>query len=122
MKTPTEERKPLYSVGDLVEIVNYGSEMWLNKAHADYKNYNPEKLRKLLPVIKETEDTLWLDLGAQYVGKQGNVDKVEMHQGIPSYAIHFEEKSVKHAWYHEQQMKLIKRAPKPKKNEDSSNK
>lgn len=89
--------KPIYKVGDKVEIVNYG--------HLIFESKNVKE-RMSFPLIKETEKLRWLDMSADLVGQEGIVEEVSTSGENPSYVI----RGVKgkSAWYDEGQMKLVK--------------
>ena len=95
------KRKPIYSIGDKVKIVNYGHPIWVNK--------KVEELKLSFPLIREDENVRILDMSPDLIGQEGIVSEVSMTQGIPNYAI--EGIKGKHAWYQEGQMEMINANP-----------
>jgi len=91
-------RKPKYGIGDKVKIVNYGHPIWESKIC-------PKQERLDFPVIYEDGAFRYLDMSPKLIGKIGIIEKVDVVQGKPQYAINGIPE--KHAWYSEDQLELI---------------
>ena len=99
-----DDRRPLYSIGDRVEIVNYGTMTLVTKGTSD-----EDSVRKLIgengpfKLIKEDARIMYVDMRPKLVGQKGIVDEVTVTQGKPMYAISLDNPD-KHAWYYEGQL------------------
>ena len=85
---------PRFKVGDTVQVINYGSSIWISK-----------ELPVSFPLLKRGNKVNWYDIQPQLVGKRGVVRNVSVIQGVPRYSIN----SIpgKTAWYTEGQLKQI---------------
>lgn len=90
----SEERKPIYGIGDKVRIINYGHLIWEGKPCSPIGK-----------VIKETDKVYWTDLKPEYVGREDMICGVSMIQGVPSYSLKTS------SWYDEGQLELINKNP-----------
>lgn len=103
--TMRNERRPLYSIGDRVEIRNYGALIRVMKGTSD-----EDVVRKLIGadgpynLLKEDGAIMYIDILPELVGQKGVIDKVDIVQGIPMYAVSLDNPD-KHAWYYEGQLK-----------------
>lgn len=73
-----------FKIGDEVEIVNYGHNIWSSDGNGHFEI---------------------LDIAKGVIGQKGVIVKVLDTQGIPKYAI--DGIIGKHAWFDEQQLKYI---------------
>lgn len=91
-----KNKKPLFGIGDKVEIIKYGRPTWASKGIAEEFSF---------PMIHEG----CYDMSPELVGKIGLVSVVSITQGEPNYVI----KGIdgKSAWYSEDQMKMINKNP-----------
>ena len=92
----TEQNQPKFKIGDVVEIIGYGSLIWVPKSERPKFN--------ALEIIQETETLLVIDISPNEVGEKGVVQKITVTQGRVEYSL---AKSGKQAWFNEGQLKLI---------------
>jgi len=86
-----------YSIGDLVEIINYGQLMWINKTEPYW-----EKLKG--KAILENDETIWIDLRPELVGEKGKICQVKLTQKKWKYSIAFSDIQTI-SWFSEKQLK-----------------
>jgi hypothetical protein len=95
---------PKFSVGDHVKIVNYGNIYWESKKSG--MGYHLH-----FPVIKEDNDTYYVDTNPELVGKLAIVDKRELLQGKFRYGLMLTENNNHMSWFFESQLELNKTKP-----------
>ncbi len=123
----TEERKPIYGIGDLIRIVNFGHPLFQNKKayyeqtawfkgfeykayFGEEKTFEIDETEKPKNLVSEDETSFIIDLRPELVGQDALVIETSMTQGIPSYSLKFKNFG-KSSWYHEDQMELINKNP-----------
>ncbi len=89
----TEQNPPKFKIGDVVEIIGYGSLAWIPKSEYD-----------TFPVVQETETHFIVDVLPNEVGAKGAVQEITTSQERIRYSLF---KSGKQAWFNEEQLKLI---------------
>ena len=102
-----------FEVGDEVEIINYGSkhlityDMRCAAEYFDTEMYNYLLGKNTKPNYESIDkETSVVDLNPEYIGKRVVIDKVSTVGGRPTYAARGLNK---HAWWNEDQFKLIYR-------------
>jgi len=90
-----KQNKPKFKIGDIVEIIGYGSLSWMSKS--EVHSFNE------LKIIQEAETFFVVDHSPNEVGKTGIIRDITVTQGKIKYALF---KSGKQAWFDEEQLKL----------------
>lgn len=121
-------RLPLYKMKDQIKIIKYGSIILFSKQEYARDMSMMDTLQKkfeakiffnkeieVVPLLNESAKPkniisenyyFWhCDICPQIVGKIGIIDKVQVTQGIPMYAINGIKE--KYAWYNEDQIELV---------------
>ena len=88
-----------YSIGDSVEIVNYGHLMWINKTEPYWKVFKNE-------VVYENSKTVWVDLRPTLIGQRGKICQVKLTQEKWGYSVAFSDTQAI-SWFSEKQLKHI---------------
>lgn len=96
----TNDRTPLYGIGDKVKVVKYGGVMWHRK-----EGQKPLSL----PLIQETDDFWWYDTCPECVGKEAIITYVTNTQNRPGYSLKGDFN--KRSWFNEEQLELISKNP-----------
>ena len=89
--------KAKFKKGDVVEIVGYGSIIWVNKSSQMAEFFDT------LKAYDENEKTYYFDIDPEIVGKTGVVDSVSLNENYssPQYSLSGVSKV---AWYNEEQL------------------
>ncbi len=96
-----------FKVGDKVRIVKYGHWFLIHKSEQALY-YEAGFTSKQIPdnIIKETENTYWVDMRPELVGQIGTIRTISITQGITSYSLNGIEDKV--AWYNADQLEHVK--------------
>ena len=94
-------KEPIFGVGDMVRVINYGHPIWVSKKESE--------AFECFPLISRGENGDWRDINPKIVGESGIIEKCESVQGIYKYAI--SGIPGKHAWYDEKQLKMANKNP-----------
>lgn len=92
--------------GDRVTVINYGSICWCTKDEWK-RRFNAKVVDSSKPhnIVWEDDFAFGYDWRPDLVGQDGTIDKIKEVQGKKQYSV--DGISGKHAWYFEDQLKLI---------------